>query len=401
MAKEHYYFSRISDLNLKLISNRVSDGRIYNLPFVSEVSTLIVSDVDNPSKRNIVLEKQSGQLKRINELHTSNLAYQYPHLFPYGEDGYRHDVCFSARCSRQYKRNWVIIKDWMCFCLQGKKNEPQTLLRSTRNNQTQLRVDKYNNLNSKNDPGESQGSNKDIYTTEFQKRGLPHAHIFLFLHPSSKYPSPKDIDQIITVEIPNIAENQLLHELVKSHMLHGPYGAANIKSPCLTNGKCSKYFPNKFQQNTIFDLYGYLVYRRRDNGNTIDKNSVSLDNRHVVPYNRNLLLKYQAHINMEWCNHSTSIKYLFKYIHKGYDRVTTTIVPTNNETTNEAQHVDEIKQYVDCSYMSPCEACWRMFSFSIHGRSPVVERLFFHLENEKPVIYNDSEAINDVLSKPI
>ncbi|XP_019435271.1 PREDICTED: uncharacterized protein LOC109341753 [Lupinus angustifolius] len=182
MAKERYQFSRISDLKLKLISDRVSDGRIYNLPSVSEVAALIVGDVDNPSKRDIVLEKQSGQLKRINELHTSYLAYQYPLLFPYGEDGYRHDVCFSSRCSRQYKRNRVTIKDWMCFRLQGRKNEPQTLLRSrrlfqqfvvdgycmmesdrlnwVRNNQTQLRVDKYNNLNSTNDPGESQGSNK-------------------------------------------------------------------------------------------------------------------------------------------------------------------------------------------------------------------------------------------------
>ncbi|XP_019431360.1 PREDICTED: uncharacterized protein LOC109338549, partial [Lupinus angustifolius] len=439
MAKERYQFSRISDLKLKLISDRVSDGRIYNLPSVSEVAALIVGDVDNPSKRDIVLEKQSGQLKRINELHTSYLAYQYPLLFPYGEDGYRHDVCFSSRCSRQYKRNRVTIKDWMCFRLQGRKNEPQTLLRSrrlfqqfvvdgycmmesdrlnwVRNNQTQLRVDNYvgfpdlfitftcnpnwpeikrllGPLNLK--PQDRPDILARVFKIKFDELliDLKKRHVL------GKYPSPEDIDQIITAEIPNIVEDQLLHELVKSHMLHGPCGTVNIKSPCMTNGKCSKYFPKKIQKNTIVDPDGYPIYRRRDNGNTIDKNGISLDNRHVVPYNRNLLLKYQAHINMEWCNQSTSIKYLFKYIHKGYDRVTTTIVPTDNETTNEAQHVDEIKQYVDCRYMSPCEACWRMFSFSIHGRSPAVERLYFHLENEQSVIFNDSEAIDDVLSKP-
>ncbi|KAF1862022.1 hypothetical protein Lal_00026539 [Lupinus albus] len=61
---------------------------------------------------------------------------------------------------------------------------------------------------------------------------------------------------------------------------------------------------------------------------TIDKNGVILDNRNVVPYNRKLLLKYQALINMEWCNQRNSMKYLFKYIRKGYDRVATAIVPT-------------------------------------------------------------------------
>ncbi|KAF1870534.1 hypothetical protein Lal_00025652 [Lupinus albus] len=75
-----------------------------------------------------------------------------------------------------------------------------------------------------------------------------------------------------------------------------------------------KYYPKKLQTNTIVDQDGYPIYKSRDNGQTIDKNGVTLDNRHLIPYNRKLVLKYQAHINIECCNQRNSIKYLFKLL---------------------------------------------------------------------------------------
>ena len=32
-----------------------------------------------------------------------------------------------------------------------------------------------------------------------------------------------------------------LYECVKKHMMHGPRGYANRKSPCMKNGKCSRF----------------------------------------------------------------------------------------------------------------------------------------------------------------
>lgn len=239
-----------------------------------------------------------------------------------------------------------------------------------------------------------------MYTIEFQKRGLPHAHILIFLHPSSKYPTPDDIDKIISAEIPHLENQKELYNLVRTHMMHGPCGAANRSSPCMKDGKCTKYYPKKFEPSTRVDEDGYPIYRRRNNGNTIEKNGITLDNRSVVPHNPKLLLKYQAHINMEWCNQSTSIKYLFKYINKGYDRITAVIQPTEGDGSSNRGNIDEIKQYLDCRYVSPCEACWRIFKFKIHGRKPAVERLFFHLPGEQTIYFNDFQDIDDVLSKP-
>jgi hypothetical protein len=229
---------------------------------------------------------------------------------------------------------------------------------------------------------------------------LPHAHILIFLHPSNKLPTPGDIDKIISAEIPNQEHEKELYNLVKNHMIHGPCGLSHKSSPCMKDGKCTKYYPKKYQNSTIVDKEGYPVYRRRDNGKTIVKNGVSLNNKHIVPYNPTLLMKYQAHINVEWCSKNASIKYLFKHINKGYDRITAVVDPTQDRDSTQSGNIDEIKQYFDCRYVSPGEACWRIFSFPIHGRKPAVERLFFHIPGEQPVYFNDYEHIDDVLLKP-
>ena len=179
---------------------------------------------------------------------------------------------------------------------------------------------------------------------------MPHAYILVFLHPSNKYPNPKDIDRIISAEIPNKHNHPKLFEIVSNHMIHGTCGFANKRSPCMVNGKCIRYFPKKFHESTIVDQDGFPVYRRRNDGRTVLKNGIELDNRFVVPYNPQLLLKYKTHLNVEWCNQSTSIKYLFKYINKGYDHITTTLL--NDRTPNGAhsQVQDEVKQYLDCRH---------------------------------------------------
>ena len=86
-----------------------------------------------------------------------------------------------------------------------------------------------------------------------------------------------------------------------------------------------------------------------------------------MPYNRDLIVRYDSHINIERCTHSKVIKYLYKYIHKGPDRATIVIedniVQPNNSGERMYRYVNEIKQFQDGQYISSIKACWRILGF--------------------------------------
>ncbi|XP_071719195.1 uncharacterized protein [Rutidosis leptorrhynchoides] len=140
-----------------------------------------------------------------------------------------------------------------------------------------------------------------LYRIEFQKRGLPHAHICLFVNKKDKVPSPDDIDNFITAELPNKDTEPELYSIVFEFMIHGPCGPKHKTRPCMTKqGFCSKHFPKDFIEETHFDGVAYPRYKRRDGGNFVIKGTTQLDNRYVVPYNKELMKQFQAHMNVEW-----------------------------------------------------------------------------------------------------
>ncbi|CAN0912564.1 ATP-dependent DNA helicase PIF1 [Linum grandiflorum] len=157
-------------------------------------------------------------------------------------------------------------------------------------------------------------------TVEFQKRGLPHVHIILWLADADKPKTPTIVDKFISAELPDPTADPLGYNAVTKFMVHGPCGDARPSSPCMKDNKCSKFFPKPFAAETTFDDRGSVTYRRRKTNITSDRSGTGLGNAYVVPYNRDLIVKYQAHINVEVCHKGQLIKYLFKYITKGPDR---------------------------------------------------------------------------------
>jgi len=238
-----------------------------------------------------------------------------------------------------------------------------------------------------------------IYVIEYQKRGLPHAHILIVLAPEDKPRTPADIDSIICAEIPCQTTHAELYETVVTFMLHGPCGTANPNAPCMLNGKhkgkCDKRYPKAFCDETLSEVDGYPIYRRRDDGIKVYKNGHIFTNAHVVPYNPYLSAKYNCHINVEIATTITAVKYLFKYVYKGHDRASITMV--NHQGSDP---VDEISQFQDTRYVSAAECSWRIFGFRMHQHSPSVTRLQLHLPHMQTVQFDpETETAIDIVER--
>lgn len=213
-----------------------------------------------------------------------------------------------------------------------------------------------------------------LYVVEFQKRGLPHTHVLVWIKENTIDATAAQIDSYVSVEIPDPLLDPLGYALVEEFMIHGPCGAEHPACPCMKDSSCSKRFPKSFNDETFVDGLGFPVYRRRNMGRYLLKNGTHMDNRWVVPYNLALLKRFQGHLNVEWCNKTNLLKYLFKYLTKGHDKARAGFQPMHASVDPAAPDgLDEIMEYVKCRYLSACEACWRMFAFDIHGREPCRE----------------------------
>ncbi|GKB29480.1 ATP-dependent DNA helicase PIF1-like protein [Tanacetum coccineum] len=212
-----------------------------------------------------------------------------------------------------------------------------------------------------------------VYVIKFQKRGLPHALILLWLEDSSKCKMTVQIDNIISAKLPSPTDDPDGYKSVTDYMLHGPCGKDGRYAPCTTEGKCSKHYPKQFYAETVLDEDGYPIYRRRDNKASLKKGKFTFD-------------------KGMWC--LTTVTYCSN------TRPTSMWNgATDQKRLKKVVAVDEINNYLNCRYLAPCEAVWRLFSFDIHYSYSFVMKLNFHLPNQNPVTLWDSEFLPALLER--
>ncbi|XP_019178833.1 PREDICTED: uncharacterized protein LOC109173966 [Ipomoea nil] len=277
MAKAEMDRNSCVEVKIKLLGKRKKDARTYNLPQVSEVAALIVRDLDTSI------------------------------------DGYREDIAFSnIKCNvGGGGRQRISLRELFCYRIQTRNSVASTILHAKRLFQ-QFVVDGYTmvesgqliyirthqkSLRCKSDSGLTNALTRGeinpatqgrriilpssftggsrlfkmkldsliaycrkkklfgsvagvIYTIEFQKRGLQHAHILLFLEKRNEVREVGALDKIISAEIPDENTDVEYYKDVEEFMMHGSCGKA----------------------------------RRRENGRAITKNGIALDNRYISPY---------------------------------------------------------------------------------------------------------------------
>nr|XP_011470514.1 PREDICTED: uncharacterized protein LOC101290818 [Fragaria vesca subsp. vesca] len=468
--RDKYDDRSLRSLSLTILDNERAKERQYQAPASSEVAGLIVGDVGMfDSERDVVVENNNNKLQRVSKIHVKYMSFQYPVLFPYGEDGFINGLkLLPPKGNRRRNREKMSMRAFVSYYIHEREHESSTLLKGgrlfqqylvdayatveetrlffLRKNNDQYRCETLEGIYDTYSNGHNDGRNvgkrvilpsshtgSPRYMAKHYQdamsicRQYGHPDLFITFTCNPKWPEiiralehkhsnkPEDRPDIVSrvfkmkhddlieyvksgkpfgkviAELPDRNIDPLLYEIVGQSMIHGPCGELNFRSPCMKNNKCTKSFPREYVESTSFEPNKFPVYRRRDDDTKFFiKNNVKVDNGFVVPYNRELLLRYNAHINVEYCSQSMLIKYLFKYINKGPDRARVGIKADSN---------DEIANYLNCRYISPCEATWRLFEYPIHSRHPAVELLHVHLPGQQSIVFNESQPLSSVVSR--
>jgi hypothetical protein len=224
------------------------------------------------------------------------------------------------------------------------------------------------------------------WSVEFQQRGLPHLHLVLIMEPADKPHSPEIVDRVVSAQLPDAELDPDYFKAVSGHMMHGPCGVHNPNHYCMKNGCCRFDYPKRLQTSTTIPQDGYTQLARPF-GRSVMLGSFIADNGWVVPHNRHLLLKYDAHINVECSSSIAVVKYMFSYIYKG------------TKTTSATVHnsLDEIQLFSDGRITSAAEAMWHVLGFETHKQKPTVQRLGCNLPDDPDVEFDSNQRPDEIL----
>ncbi|GJS31895.1 hypothetical protein Tco_0492515 [Tanacetum coccineum] len=390
---------------IKLYGKRAKDGRNYNLPEANEVAALIVGDIRVGSdKRDIVIQSHEGELQRISELHVLYMGLQYPLIYARGEDGYRTDIDHAEEsCSRTKKRKQVTIREWLAYRIQERNNgysllqnsrklyqqflvDGYTMVESQRlsflrREQKNLRCASYSKLSSAVNNGETSSSRlgKKVYLPSSYTGGarymiqnyldamaickwFGYPDLFITFTCNTKWPeinrfmAERNLKSEDRPEVVSRVFKMKLDTLIKDLKKNKLFGRVEA-DPEHIDQVISAEILDEFGDPELYELVkttidedGYPVYMRRDNGRTVTKSVTDLVN------------------------------------------IATDVVVD--------EEVGEIKEYYDCQYVSSCKVAWIIFQFDIHERTPLFERLPFHLKGEQSVYFDEGSCIEDIVNNP-
>uniref|UniRef100_A0A0D3BH09 Helitron helicase-like domain-containing protein n=1 Tax=Brassica oleracea var. oleracea TaxID=109376 RepID=A0A0D3BH09_BRAOL len=243
-ARDIHETDSCQDFSIRLVGQS-KRNRQYDMPQTDEIAGLIIGDfTEDMAERDLVVQHRSSGLQHISDMHPLFMTLQYPILFPYGQSGFNENIPVTNTDGNQRKREYITKREFFSYQLQTRLDEGMKKIRADLYNNVQdavmngdtdarslgKRVILPSNLfitittNPKwdeitdhlkmygsDDPNDRpdlearvfkmkldeliSDFNKGtffprpkaaVYTIEFQKRGLPHAHIILWLEEPKK-----------------------------------------------------------------------------------------------------------------------------------------------------------------------------------------------------------------------
>ncbi|GKD58267.1 DNA helicase [Tanacetum coccineum] len=343
--------------------------RGYELPTTDTLGAIVFED--GPKSRtdfDVIIEFRGGPPQRISKLHQSYMSLQFPLLFTFNQPGIYPELVLKPRDGRGRGKK-VTMNAYYKYQLHPRVKDFGLIFRSGRLFQQYVVTVfcLYDAVSRGYREGIEAGSMIMLPSTFTGGPRYMYNHYLDALaicHSKTKIQSATQIDEYISAEIPDPAEDPTGYKVVTELMMHGPCGSANLGAACKSR----------------------------------------LDNSNVVPYNPALCLAFHAHINVKYCGWSMFIKYLFKYISKGPNhilaKINRPIGEASTSTTAKTKPIDEIQNYVDGRFVCPFEACWRIFDYPIHSQEPAVQILNVHLENKQRVNFRNIDRLDVIVNLP-
>ncbi|ETV79835.1 hypothetical protein H257_07051 [Aphanomyces astaci] len=203
----------------------------------------------------------------------------------------------------------------------------------------------------------------------------------------------EDINSVVFARIPDEIKNPQLHESAKNFMIHtcthvqyddNGQPIPSARACTHKTGKCKKGFPQPLQATTTERVDGYAKYRRD-----------TAADQYCVPHSPYLVHKYNCHINVEICTSIKAVKYLYKYVYKGSDRIKYAVF-----TDQERQPMlDEAREYVEGRYVTSLEAITRTRCYDLQRMSHAVEVLPVHEKDQQHCTYDETHDAKSVVAR--
>nr|XP_027098996.1 uncharacterized protein LOC113718280 [Coffea arabica] len=151
----------------------------------------------------------------------------------------------------------------------------------------------------------------------------------------------------------------------------------------------------KFQKRGLSHAHFLIILKQRSKMFSLEAYdrivSAELPDPKESPYLHSLVLKHMVHGPCGVLNPNCPLKYIYKYIYKGHDKVMYQI--TSQQTENI---IDEIRNFQSARWICAPESMWRIFAFDLTNIHPSVMTMHLHLQNHQSISFAENQTLDDV-----